>query len=362
MIAPKELKERIIREATSSRLGFILAGVTTPDPPPHLSAFENWLSQERHASMDYLADDRSRTRRADPRLILPECKSILVLALPYSAPSLIQAPLPKLGEGREAWVRGNIAAYAWGTDYHIVIPEKLRALVKFIEQQVGHPVPNRGYTDTGPILERDLAQRAGLGWVGKNTCLINPKLGSYFLLAEILLGIELEPDPPFTTDQCGICRRCIEACPTECILEDRTLDAGRCISYLTIELKEDIPVELRSSIGNWVFGCDVCQMVCPWNRFAAPDGDSSLKAREGVPHPQLIQELGLTPEKFNEKFKDSPIQRAKRRGYLRNVAVALGNSARTEAIPALKKTLEDKEPMVQKHAAWALQQIEKKSK
>ncbi len=256
---------------------------------------------------------------------------------------------------------GKIAAYAWGTDYHVIIPEKLQALIKFIEQQVGYPFSNRWYTDTGPILERDLAQRAGLGWIGKNTCLINPKLGSYFLLAEILLGIELEPDPPFTTDHCGTCTRCIEACPTECILEDRTIDAGRCISYLTIELKEDIPEDLRPLIGNWFFGCDVCQMVCPWNRFAAPDGDSSLKAREGMARPQLIRELELTPEDFNKKFKDSPVKRTKRRGYLRNVAVALGNSANPEAIPALKKALEDKEPMIQRHAAWALKQITKKS-
>ncbi len=346
------LEQSIKNEAR--RLGFVLAGVATPDPPPHISAFENWLSRGRHASMDYLADDHSRARRADPHLILPECKSILVLALPYSSPS----SLPK-GEGRG--VMGKIAAYAWGTDYHVIIPEKLQALIKFIEQQVGYPFSNRWYTDTGPILERDLAQRAGLGWIGKNTCLINPKLGSYFLLAEILLGIELEPDPPFTTDHCGTCTRCIEACPTECILEDRTIDAGRCISYLTIELKEDIPEDLRPLIGNWFFGCDVCQMVCPWNRFAAPDGDSSLKAREGMARPQLIRELELTPEDFNKKFKDSPVKRTKRRGYLRNVAVALGNSANPEAIPALKKALEDKEPMIQRHAAWALKQITKKS-
>jgi epoxyqueuosine reductase len=353
MLPPKKLKEEIIREA--ARLGFILAGVTTPDAPQHLSAFENWLKRGRHASMGYLADDRARARRADPRLILPECKSILVLALPYPDPKLARAfdePQP----------HGRVAAYAWGTDYHILITKKLQALVKFIEAHVGHPVPNRLYTDTGPILERDLAQRAGLGWIGKNTCLINPKLGSYFLLAEILLGIELESDLPFPTDQCGTCTRCIEACPTQCILADRTIDAGRCISYLTIELKEDIPLELRPLIGDWVFGCDACQMVCPWNRFAAPEGDSSLKAREGVPRPQLIQELELTPEKFNQKFKDSPVKRAKRRGYLRNVAVALGNIANPKAVPALKKALKDDEAMIQRHAAWALKQITKKSK
>lgn len=334
------------------RLGFLLAGVTTPDPPPHLSAFENWLTQERHASMDYLASDRSRARRADPRLILPECKSILVLALPYADPKTV--PVKENVNS----IEGQIAAYAWGDDYHLVIPERLQALVDFIEKQVGHSVPNRWYTDTGPILERDLAQHAGLGWIGKNTCLINPHHGSYFLLAEILLGIELEPDPPFQTDQCGTCTRCIEACPTQCILPDRTIDARRCISYLTIELKKDIPTDLRSFIGNWIFGCDVCQMVCPWNRFAASDGDPALAPREDIPRPNLIHELELISEEFNRKFKNNPIKRAKHKGYLRNIAIALGNSKDAAAVPALKKVLNHPEPMVREHANWALKQIE----
>lgn len=357
------LKQAIQDEAR--RLGFILAGVTTPEPPPHWPVFENWLKQGRHASMGYLADNRARARRADPRLILPECKSILVLALPYSPPlpppiserheaASYETSLSEMG-GQEGG-HGRVAAYAWGTDYHLIIPERLKALVAFIEEQVGHPVPNRWYTDTGPILERDLAQRAGLGWIGKNTCLIHPRLGSYFLLAEILLSLDLEPDPPFATDHCGTCTLCIEACPTQCILPDRTIDAGRCISYLTIELKEDIPPELRASLGEWVFGCDVCQMVCPWNRFAAK-GDVTLQPRQDIQHPNLIRELALTPEEFNRKFKDSPVQRAKRRGYLRNVAVALGNTGDRRAIPALEKAREDGEPMVQRHAAWAMDKL-----
>jgi epoxyqueuosine reductase len=302
--------------------------------------------------MDYLASDRSRARRADPRLILPECKSILVLALPYADPKTV--PVKENVNS----IEGQIAAYAWGDDYHLVIPERLQALVDFIEKQVGHSVPNRWYTDTGPILERDLAQHAGLGWIGKNTCLINPHHGSYFLLAEILLGIELEPDPPFQTDQCGTCTRCIEACPTQCILPDRTIDARRCISYLTIELKKDIPTDLRSFIGNWIFGCDVCQMVCPWNRFAASDGDPALAPREDIPRPNLIHELELISEEFNRKFKNNPIKRAKHKGYLRNIAIALGNSKDAAAVPALKKVLNHPEPMVREHANWALKQIE----
>jgi epoxyqueuosine reductase len=247
-----------------------------------------------------------------------------------------------------------VAAYAWGDDYHTVFPPRLKELVTFIEEQVGHSVPNRYYTDTGPLLERDLAQRAGLGWIGKNTCLINPKQGSYFLLAEILLDLELEPDLPFSTDYCGTCTRCIQACPTECILPDRTIDARRCISYLTIELKGDIPEEMRPMLGDWVFGCDVCQMVCPWNRFASPEGNASFAPRPGVPTPNLIRELELTPENFNRKFKNSPLKRAKRRGYLRNVAVAAGNSEDEQAIPGLEEAQNDEEELVRTHATWAL--------
>jgi len=344
------LKKIIQNEAR--RLGFTLAGVTTPDPPPHLQVFEDWLTQGRNASMGYLSDDRSRARRADLRLILPECKSILVLAVPYSDPSLQP---DTSSEGDEA--RGRVAAYAWGADYHRVLPERLQALVKFIEEQVGRTVANRWYTDTGPVLERELAQRAGLGWIGKNTCLISPKHGSYFLLAEIFLDLEIEPDSPFDTDQCGTCTRCIEACPIGCILPDRTIDAGRCISYLTIELKDDISPALRPLVGSWVFGCDVCQMVCPWNRFAAPEGDPAFALRGDGSRPDLTRELELSPKDFNHKFKNSPIQRAKRRGYLRNVAVALGNKGQPEFIPVLEVALKDSEPMVRSHAAWAIERI-----
>lgn len=348
-----EALKEVIREK-SRQLGFVLAGVTTPEPPPHFATFKHWLDQGHHGAMAYLADEKSLTRRADPGSILPECKSILVLAIPYSDPKTVRA-------SEEPHPHGRVAAYAWGDDYHEVLRGKLKQLVAFIEAQVGHPVPNRWYTDTGPVLERDLAQRAGLGWIGKNTCLINPKCGSYFLLAEILLGVFIEPDPPFTTDHCGTCRRCIEACPTQCILPNRTLDARRCISYLTIELKDDIPAELRPMLKDWVFGCDVCQMVCPWNRFANETGDSAFQPRGGIPLPVLTGELSLTPEAFNRKFKRSPVKRAKRRGYLRNAAVALGNQGDERAIPALQKALEDQEPMIREHARWAIEQIQKRT-
>ena len=352
MIPSKDLKENIKNK--SRKLGFILAGVTTPEPPPHYSTFERWLAQGHHGTMDYLATERSRARRADPREIMPECKSILVLATPYPSPG---------GRGvserqDEAEITGRIASYAWGKDYHDVLPARMQELVQFIEEQVGYPVKNRWYTDTGPLLERDLAQRAGIGWIGKNTCLINPKHGSFFLLSEILLDLALEPDPPLVTDHCGTCTRCIEACPTDCILPERTIDATRCISYLTIELKDDIPVELRARMGNWVFGCDICQAVCPWNRFAE-EGDPAFGHRSSAQH--LPEELSLTPQEFNQRFKGTPVKRARRRGYLRNVAVALGNTGHMHALPVLQSALNDEEPLVREHAQWAIEEIKKRA-
>ena len=344
MLLSENLKEGI--KVKASQLGFILAGVTTPEPPSHYSTFERWLAQGRYGTMGYLATERSRLRRADPREIMPECKSILVLATPYSPPST----------GMQA-NEARVASYAWGADYHDVLPERMKSLVQFIEEQAGSPVKNRWYTDTGPILERDLAQRAGIGWIGKNTCLIHPRHGSYFLLSEILLDLDLEPDSPFVTDDCGTCTRCIDACPTDCILPDRPIDATRCISYLTIELKEEIPVALRDKIGNWVFGCDICQMVCPWNRFAE-EGDPAFG--DDNPAEQLTEELSISAQEFNQRFKGTPVKRAKRRGYLRNVAVALGNTGDMHALPVLQNALNDEEPLVREHAQWAIRKIKQR--
>ena len=328
------------------RLGFALAGVTTPAPPPHLSVFENWLSMGRHASMNYMRDPRRR----DPLLVLPGCKSILVLAVRYPNPG-------KVSQDENPPAAGRVAAYAWGDDYHFVLPDRLKQLVVFIETLAGNSFQHRCTTDSAPLLERDLAQRAGLGWIGKNTCLIHPTMGSYFLLAEILLGIELEADQPFTADRCGRCTRCISACPTGCILPDRTLDARRCLSYLTIENRQEIPVNLRRRMGNRIFGCDICQQVCPWNRFADQEYDPLFKPRNTLSSPELRSELSLSPQDFDRKFTGSPILRSKRRGYLRNVAVALGNSRDCSAVPDLEKALHDPEPLVHEHAGWALEQI-----
>jgi len=335
------------------RLGFSLVGVATPGPLPHADVFETWLQCGRHGEMTYLNTPRSRLCRSQPKQILPECRSVVVLGIRYPAP-----PTQVTNDLKDMPHSGKIAAYAQGNDYHNFLPERLQSLVRFIETRVGHPVLNRWYTDTGPLLERELAQRAGLGWIGKNTCLINPRKGSYFLLAEILLGIELEPDRPFTKDHCGTCMRCITACPTGCILPDRTLDSRRCISYLTIEFKGFIPRELRPLMETWVFGCDICQQACPWNRFTTADADPIFDRHMVLSNPDLLDELRLTTGEFNHKYRHSPIMRSKRIGYIRNVSVVLGNTQRREAIPALAQTLmADKEPVVRAHAAWALGRI-----
>jgi epoxyqueuosine reductase len=340
----KELTGQIKAEAR--RLGFTLTGVTTPDPPDHLDFFHNWLSKGFHASMDWIAAERSLERRSDPRIILPECKSILVLGSPYPAP-------------KGNLKGGNIASYALNQDYHDVLPEKLICLVEFLEEKVGHSVPNRWYTDTGPILERELAMRAGLGWIGKNTILINREHGSYFLISEILLGLDLVTDLPITESFCGSCTNCLDTCPTGALREPHTLDANRCISYLTIEHREEIPLELRPQMGDWIFGCDICQVVCPWNKpgSEAPDILDELLPRKELLAINLIEELGLGQAEFSARFKGSPVKRTKRRGYLRNVAVVLGNLGDPASLPVLSAALEDPEPLVRAHAAWALGEI-----
>jgi epoxyqueuosine reductase len=304
--------------------------------------------------MAYLARLDAVAKRGDPGKVLEGCLSILSLGVLYTSPLQLPSDQQATGGGR-----GRVAAYAWGEDYHTVLPPRLERLAQKISAMLEHPIRQRHYTDTGPILERDLAQAAGLGWIAKNTCLISPDAGSFFFLAELMLDVEIEPDPAFPYDRCGSCRRCIEACPTACILPDRTIDATRCISYLTIENKGPIPPELRPQVGNWIFGCDVCQEVCPWNlRFAPTAGDPAFAPRPGFPNPILRDELKLAPGEFNLKFKNSPILRARRRGYLRNVCVALGNQPDAGSVPDLVLILESElEPLVRSHAAWALGRI-----
>ncbi len=348
-----DIKQWIKAEACS--LGFPLAGITTPDPPRHWNRFEAWIAAGRHASMAYLSAPASLEKRAAPNLVLSTSRSILSLGMPYS-PSNIPSNIKEIPTGTPI---GRVASYAWGDDYHNVIPGRLGLLVERIAEQLGRHVTWRAYTDTGPILERDLAQRAGLGWAGKNTCLIHREFGSYFFLAELFLDIELEPDKPFEAYHCGTCQRCIEACPTGCIHDDRTLDASRCISYQTIENKEPIPHPLRPFLGNWVFGCDICQQVCPWNRFALTNPiEDAFQARPDVAAPRLLDELRLDARGFNQKFHLSPVRRAKRRGYLRNVCIALGNSGDDSVVPALLDIVDtEPEGLIRGAAAWAAHRL-----
>jgi len=324
------------------RLGFAFAGVTTPDPPPHLEVYRRWIADGRQGEMAYLARPSAVERREDPRRILPECRSILVLAWPYLPPA----------ETKKA---ARVAAYAQGRDYHDVLVEKLRKLMASLEARTGGSFPFRLYTDTGPLLERELAQRAGLGWIGKNTCLINPRYGSYFLLAEALLGLPLVPDAPFAADRCGSCTRCLEACPTDCILPDRTLDAQRCISYLTIELKGTMPAELRPAVGKWLFGCDICQEVCPWNvRFAGAPSGGDIGEEDATAEEVLMADA----EMIRRLTQGTALRRAGRRGLLRNAAVVAGNTRAVDLVPALVARLQaDDDPIVRSHAAWALGRI-----
>ena len=344
-----DFKEQIKAEA--GRLGFLISGVTVPQPPPHYNTYTQWLADGRHGGMDYLAGTDAIQRRTDPRTLLPAARSILCLGLPY-------VPLYKFPAFTQPILFGKIAAYACFPDYHEVLPPRMDALAGFMEHLTAKKILHKSYTDSAAILERDFAMLAGLGWIGRNTCLINPRLGSFLLLGEILLDIALEPDPPFEHDQCGTCQRCIQACPTGCILPDRTLDARRCIAYLTIENKGAIPPDLRKNVGEWVFGCDVCQMACPWNRHAiARESLPGLRLQPSCEPLDLREEVKLTPAAFNYKFKHSPILRARRRGYLRNIAVVLGNSGDPENLPALELLLGDAEALVRGHAAWAIGEI-----
>ncbi len=336
-------------QAEAFALGFSLIGVTHAAPPMHFTAYRRWIEAGLHAGMEYLANEHNCSRRADLTRVLPGCRSLLMLGIGYPNPASLPEPLDDLA-------RGRVAAYAWGEDYHNVLLPRLDQLAQRIASMLTPPPRWLAYTDTGAILERSLSQRAGLGWISKNTCLIAPGFGSYFFIAELLLDVEIEPDLPFSADRCGNCRRCLDACPTACILPDRTIDASRCISYLTIENRGDIALELRPKLGEWVFGCDVCQWVCPWNiRFAPAAGDPAFDPRPGLPRPILREDLLLTPSAFKRRFENTPLLRARRRGYLRNLAVAAGNLADDALTPVLAQVLaKEPEALVRAHAAWAL--------
>lgn len=337
-----DLKPALVAEA--ARLGFDLCRVVRCEAPPHGDAFLRWLDDGRAGEMARWLE-KSRAKRVAPELVLPGARSVVVLALNYWQGEATQPP----GAGR-------VARYAWGDDYHELIEIKLRVLDAFLQTHGGR---QRYYVDTGPVLERDFAAEAGVGWHGKSTMLIHPKLGTWFFLAELLTTLELEPDEP-QPDRCGSCMRCLDACPTGAISRERprALDARRCISYLTIELKGAIPLEFRPLLGNRIYGCDDCLDACPWNRFAQTSRETAFRARPGTAGMKLRDYLTLTDDDFRVLFRGSPIKRVKRRGLLRNVCVALGNVGTAEDLPTLERSALDPEPLIAEHARWAIEQIE----
>ena len=348
---------RAIAEARA--LGFEMAGVLTRGDSEHMAHFRRWLESGLHGTMDYLARTDAVRRRADLDRTLPGFQSALVVAHSYACDEPATPPVPPS--------RAIIARYARGRDYHHVIADKLDTLAHRLEVLAGRPFRRRVYVDTGPLLERELAVRAGLGWFGRNTMLIHPRRGSYFFLGVLLTDLALQPSPPFDGDHCGTCRRCLDACPTGALLGydeagAPVMDATRCISYLTIELRGPIPIELRSAIGNRVYGCDICQEVCPWNeRFSAPAAESAYSPRTELDNPALIdlatRLLEMSGKAFLREYRDSPVSRARRNGLLRNVCVALGNWGAAEAIPVLERAARDRSELVREHARWALERI-----
>ncbi len=387
--ATLSLTHQIQRRA--HELGFALVGITPAERSQTLQRYRDWLENGYAGEMDYL--ERHLPLKEDPRRLLAEAKSVISLAMNYYTLDTPQLLAEDPG-------RGQISRYAWGDDYHEVIRERLRQLVEFIRQRFAETEPDsRICVDTAPILEREYAQKAQLGWIGKNTNLINWRSGSWYFLAEVLVNVPLEltvesqwpvqiagdrpprygddgtvrqiagdrpprygdddryETPALPRGSCGTCTRCIEACPTDAIVAPNVLDSRLCISYLTIELKASIPTALRPKMGNLIFGCDICQEVCPWNSKAVPTTESAFHPREGNLAPELLSLVNMTQIEFSRRFKGSPIKRAKRRGFLRNVLVAIGNWGARKALPALKIALTDDEPLVRSHAAWAVGQI-----
>ena len=332
-------------KSRAADLGLDACGITSADPARYAEFYQQWTAEGKAGEMQWLA--REPERRTDPRVVQVGARSIIVAGLNYWQPS------PKR--------RGRIARYALGEDYHHVLLEKLEALAAEISLSSG--AATKVYVDTGPVLEKPLAERAGIGWQGKSTMLINPKLGPWLMLGEIITTLDLEPDAP-ARDHCGSCSRCITACPTGAITAPYQLDARRCIAYLTIELKGSIPEELRPLIGDRVYGCDECLDVCPWNRFAqttrearflAKPEDDAVSGRD-----ELHALLEISQAEFKRRFARSPILRVKRRGLLRNVCVVLGNIGTADDLPALRRAELHEEPLVREHAGWAIRQIERR--
>lgn len=335
----EQLKQDLVSRAHAA--GFGDCRIALAQPAAHRALFEQWIAEGKHGDMAWMA--RNMERRGDPVAVLPGAKSVIVLAMNYFP-----------GAQQPGALEGKIARYAWNEDYHDLIAEKLRALDGLL---VAHGGTQKCYVDTGPVLERDFANEAGLGWNGKSTMQIHRKLGTWFFLAEIITTLPLEPDAP-QRDLCGKCTRCMVACPTQAITATRRLDARRCISYLTIEHKGSIPLEFRRAIGDRIYGCDDCLDACPWNRFAVASHEAAFQARESVFNMKLRDFLKLTDDEFRMLFRKSPIKRIKRPAFLRNVCVVMGNIGTTDDLPALMEAAIGDEPLIAEHAQWALAEIQ----
>ena len=332
-------------KAEAHRIGFELVGIAPAVSPVGFSALQEWLDRGFAGEMGYL--ERRLDAYKHPNAVLPGVRSVIMLGLNYRTEDPVD-PAP---------AEGRVSRYAWGTtDYHTILRQRLKQLAQFLKVRVpgSH---NRGIVDTAPLLERDFARLAGLGWFGKNTLLINKRQGSWLFLAGLLTDLELEYDSPHETDHCGTCTRCLEACPTDAFDGPYVLDARKCISYLTIELRGPIPKELRTGIGDWLFGCDVCQDVCPWNRKAPATTDPTFQPRLDLRPADAVRLLQMTAEDFDREFGETPMARPGRAGLLRNAAIVLGNSGDLAAVPVLIAALRDAEALVRGAAVWALRQL-----
>lgn len=347
--APQTLSEQV--KGLALAVGFDLAGIAPADPTPELAFLRDWLARGFAGEMDYLG--RRAEERMDPRRVLEGARSVVTLGFVYDP-----GPLPAPGPGAL-----RVARYAGGEDYHDVLLERVRALEAGLPALAGRPVHSRGYVDTGPVQERNLAARAGLGWIGRNTCLIHPRLGSFLLLGAVLSDLELEPDAR-EPDHCGTCHACLDACPTGAFPEPYVLDARRCISYTTIEARGAIPEPLREAHGAWGFGCDACQEVCPWNlraRRRVPPDREGLRARVAPDarwrRASLGWVLALSEEEWRGATRGSALRRARYRGLLRNALVVAGNAGDTELIPLVRRHAEGPDALLAEHARWALARL-----
>ena len=350
MASESGFKRQIRAEAKS--LGFDDCRITDAQPPESRQHYQAWIAEGCHGRMGYL--ERNMEKRCNPALVLPHVRSIITLATSYTPPA---EPQTHLTHNPNA--TGLVARYACYSDYHDILAERLKRLTQQINELGGDKTQSLWYVDTGPVLERDLAQRAGIGFIGKHTNLVSRRLGNWFFLAEILTTLDLPPDPS-EKNRCGRCQQCLTACPTDAITKPFHLDARRCIAYLTIELKGPIPVELRPLIGNRIFGCDDCLAACPWNRFAQTSRIMKSYAQPNLQAVDLETWLNLSPDEFKTRFRGTPFFRSKWRGILRNVCVATGNTGNRNHLPSLQTLASHSDELVSEHARWAIAEIERR--